>query len=116
MCTWAEAAENVHSILHSWRKRYKVAQYGRSRCLALHRQEVEEDPPVEAQSPRVHGEEAVVPLPFEPAMPQGKSSGFIAVCTPNVHDRTDTTGPPTSAELDALAEARNERSESGAGR
>ena len=31
---------------------------------------------------------------------------------PNAYDRTDTTGPPTSAELNALAEARNERSDS----
>ena len=31
---------------------------------------------------------------------------------PNAYDRTDTTGPPTFAELNALAEGRNDRSDS----
>ena len=64
--------------------------------------------PVQAQSPRAHKEEAVVPLSFR-AMPRGQPHPALSPCVPQCSRQR----PPTSAELNALAEARNERSDSG---
>ena len=72
-----------------WANRYKVARYGRTRCLALHKREIEEDPQYERRIHELTGEEVAVPLSHEPVMSRGQSHPALS---PGSHRRSRQKG------------------------
>ena len=95
-----------------WANRYKVARHGRTRCLALHKQEIEEDPQYERRIHELTGKRLLCHCRMNQSC-HGDNliQLYLQVC-PNAYDRRVTVRAPTSAELNALAEARNECTDS----
>ena len=95
-----------------WANRYKVARYGRSRCLALHKQEIEEDPQYECRIQDLAGKRMLCHCRENQSCHGNNLIQLYHRVYPAAYDRVATDRAPTSAELNALAEARNECSDS----
>ena len=95
-----------------WANRYKVARYGRSRCLALHKQEIEEDPQYERRIHELTGKRLLCHCRKNQSCHGDNLIQLYHRVYPAAYDRMVTDRAPTSAELNALAEARNECSDS----
>ena len=95
-----------------WANRYKVARHGRSRCLALHKQEIEEDPQCERRIHDLTGKRMLCHCRKNQSCLGNNLIQLYHRVYPAAYDRIVTDRAPTSAELNALAEARNECSDS----
>ena len=95
-----------------WANRYKVARYGRSRCLALHKQEIEEDPQYERRIHDLTGKRLLCHCRKNQSFHGNYLIQLYHRVYHAAYDRIVTDRAPTSAELNAPAEARNECSDS----
>ena len=95
-----------------WANRYKVARYGRLRCLALHKQEIEEDPQYERRIHELTGKRLFCHCHKNQSCHGDNLIQLYHRVYTAAYDRMVTDRAPTSAELNALAEARNECTDS----
>ena len=95
-----------------WANRYKVARYGRTRCLALQQREIEEDPQYERRIHELTGKRLLCHCRMNQSCHGDNLIQLYLRVYPDAYDRRVTDRVPTSAELNALAEARNECTDS----
>ena len=95
-----------------WANSYKVACYGRTRCLALHKREIEEDPQYERRIHELTEKRLLCHCRMNQSCHGDNLIQLYLRVYPDAYDRRVTDRVPTSAELNALAEARNECTDS----
>ena len=92
--------------------KHKVARYGRTRCLALHKREIEEDPQCERRIHELTEKRLLCHCRMNQSCHGDNLIQLYLWVYPDAYDRRVTDRAPTSPELNALAEARNERTDS----
>ena len=89
-----------------WANRYKVARYGRTRCLALHKREIEEDPQYERRIHELTGKRLLCHCRTnQPCHGDNLIQLYLRVY-PDAYDRRVTDRAPTSAERQRGVRAR----------